>query len=242
MRLFGLIGYPLSHSFSKGFFAEKFQREHIGGCRYDNYPIPAIDAFPALWEEPELEGLNVTIPYKQAVMPYLDELSPAAEAIGAVNCIHRKDGKLTGYNTDVIGFGRSISALMQPHHTKALVLGTGGAAKAVKYFLRERGIRYLEVSRKAGDECFPYSVIDASVMASHTIIINTTPLGMYPNVDDAPPIPYEFITPQHLLYDLIYNPAETLFMKKGAEHGAVVKNGHEMLILQAEASWEIWNG
>lgn len=241
MRLFGLIGFPLSHSFSKGFFAEKFQREGITGCHYENFPIPDIAHFPALWENPELEGLNVTIPYKQAVIPFITHFSDAAKAIGAVNCIRRSGNELTGHNTDVTGFGRSLEPLLKPHHTKALILGAGGAAKAVKYALEQRGITYTEVSRKYFNGTIAYEAIDEAVMAAHTLIINTTPLGMYPNVTDAPPIPYQYITDRHLLYDLVYNPAETQFMKNGAEHGAAVKNGHEMLILQAEASWEIWN-
>lgn len=242
MRLFGLIGFPLSHSFSKGFFTEKFQREGITDCRYENFPIPAISHFPELWEQhPELEGMNVTIPYKQEVIPFLHHFSAAAKAIGAVNCIRRKNGELTGHNTDVIGFSRSLRPLLQPHHTKALILGAGGAAKAVKYALQEMGIAYTEVSRKYFDGTIAYEAITPAVMEEHTVIVNTTPLGMYPNVDDAPPIPYEELGNRHLLYDLVYNPAETLFMKKGAERGAAAKNGHEMLILQAEASWEIWN-
>ncbi|RPD40833.1 shikimate dehydrogenase family protein [Chitinophaga barathri] len=239
MRLFGLIGFPLSHSFSKGFFADKFRNESITGCHYENFPIPSIEEFPGLWaHHAELEGLNVTIPYKQAVIPYLDELSDAAKAIGAVNCIRRKDGKLTGNNTDVIGFSRSLQPLLQPQHTKALILGTGGAAKAVKYSLEQLGITYTEVSRSGPVQ---YEALNETMMREHTLIVNTTPLGMYPNVNEAPPIPYEFTGAQHLFYDLIYNPAETQFMKNGAAQGAAVKNGHEMLVLQAEASWEIWN-
>lgn len=240
VRLFGLIGFPLSHSFSKVFFADKFSKENISGCAYENFPIPSIEEFPGLWANyEELEGLNVTIPYKQAVIPYLDELSDAARAIGAVNCIRKKNGKLTGNNTDVTGFSRSLQPLLQPHHTKALVLGTGGAAKAVKYSLAQLGIAFSEVSRSGP---ITYDALNESVMKEHTLIVNTTPLGMYPNELDAPPIPYEYTGAQHLFYDLIYNPAETQFMKNGAAQGATVKNGHEMLVLQAEASWEIWNG
>ena len=242
MRLFGLIGFPLSHSFSKGFFAEKFQREGITDCRYENFPIPTISEFQALWNDhPELEGMNVTIPYKQEVIPFLHHFSDAAKAIGAVNCIRRSGNELTGHNTDVIGFSRSLQPLLQPQHGKALILGVGGAAKAVKFALQQLGIAFTEVSRRDGEGLLAYSAVNEAVMREHTLIINTTPLGMYPGVDAAPPIPYEFITADHLLYDLIYNPAETLFMKNGAERGAAVKNGHEMLILQAEASWEIWN-
>jgi shikimate dehydrogenase len=242
MKVYGLIGYPLSHSFSKGFFAEKFAREGIKDCMYDSFPIPEIGELPALLAQyPDLQGLNVTIPYKQAVMSYLDELSPAAARIGAVNCIHFKDGRKTGYNTDAIGFRRSLEPLLQSHHNKALVLGTGGAAKAVQYVLEDLNIPYKLVSRQASADSIPYEQLDASMMASHTLIVNTTPLGMYPDVSAAPALPYEQLTDKHLLYDLIYNPAVTAFLQQGADRGATIKNGHEMLILQAEASWEIWN-
>lgn len=242
MRLFGLIGFPLSHSFSKGFFTDKFEKEGITGCRYENFPIEDISRFPLLWKEhPQLEGLNVTIPYKQAVIPFLDDFSEAAQEIGAVNCVQLRNNRLKGHNTDVIGFKRSLEPLLKPHHTKALILGAGGAAKAVKFALKQLGISYTEVSRKYFDGTIAYEAIDEAVMQSHPLIINTTPLGMYPNVAEAPPVPYHFINEDHLLYDLIYNPAETLFMQNGAARGAAVKNGHEMLILQAEASWEIWN-
>ena len=243
MKVYGLIGYPLSHSFSKGFFAEKFAREGIQGCLYDSFSIPAITDLTTLINQygVQLQGLNVTIPYKQAVIPFLDELSPAAETMKAVNCIHFKDGKKIGYNTDAIGFRRSLEPLLKPHHEKALVLGTGGAAKAVQYVLEALNIPYRLVSRKAVAGVITYDDLNADLMADHTVIVNTTPLGMYPNADAAPALPYEHITPQHLLYDLIYNPALTAFLQKGADKGATIKNGHEMLILQAEASWEIWN-
>jgi len=242
MKVFGLIGYPLSHSFSKGFFAEKFQKEGISDCIYENFPLEDISQFPALLEQqPDLRGLNVTIPYKEAVLPWLDELSPAAEQIKAVNCIQFHEGIRIGFNTDVMGFKRSLQPLLKPHHTNALVLGTGGAAKAVMFVLQELNIPYTVVSRRAHDGIISYNMLDKDIMTAHTIIINTSPLGMYPQVDAAPPIPYELITKHHLLYDLIYNPAETLFLKQGAAKGAAVKNGHEMLVLQAEASWDIWN-
>ncbi|UPK71306.1 shikimate dehydrogenase family protein [Chitinophaga filiformis] len=242
MKVYGLIGYPLSHSFSKGFFAEKFAREGIRDCMYESFPIPEIGELPALIAQyPDLQGLNVTIPYKQVVMPYLDEMSPAAAQIGAVNCIRFKNGRKTGYNTDAIGFRRSLEPLLKSYHNKALVLGTGGAAKAVQYVLENLNIPYKLVSRKASADSVSYEQLDASIMASHTLIINTTPLGMYPNVDAAPALPYELLTDKHLLYDLIYNPAVTAFLQQGADRGATIKNGHEMLILQAEASWEIWN-
>ncbi|SFE95563.1 shikimate dehydrogenase [Chitinophaga sp. CF118] len=243
MKVYGLIGYPLSHSFSKDFFAEKFARENIKDCIYESFPLPAIKELkPLLASQPELLGLNVTIPYKEAVIPYLDELSPAAAQIKAVNCIRIIDGVKTGFNTDAIGFRRSLEPLLQSHHTNALILGTGGAAKAVQYVLEALNIPYKLVSRKAAhDGAVTYDQLDAEVMEEHTIIINTTPLGMYPNAEAAPELPYNFLSSQHLLYDLIYNPAMTAFLKHGADKGATIKNGHEMLILQAEASWEIWN-
>lgn len=242
MRVFGLIGYPLSHSFSKGFFAEKFQREGIRNCIYENFPLAEIGRFPALLEEqPRICGLNVTIPYKEAVIPWLDELSPAAAQIKAVNCIQFYEGRKTGYNTDVMGFKRSLQPLLKPHHTNALVLGTGGAAKAVMFVLQELNIPYTLVSRREQSGAVTYDALDKAVMEDHTIIVNTTPAGMYPQTDTAPALPYDLLGPQHLLYDLVYNPERTLFLQKGETQGATVKNGHEMLVLQAEASWEIWN-
>ncbi|RFM36149.1 shikimate dehydrogenase family protein [Chitinophaga silvisoli] len=243
MKVYGLIGYPLSHSFSKGFFAEKFAREGIQGCVYDSFSLPAITELEPLMAQygEELQGLNVTIPYKEAVIPYLDELSPAAAKMKAVNCIRFINGRKIGHNTDAIGFRRSLEPLLQPHHNKALVLGTGGAAKAVQFVLEALHIPYQLVSRQAGAGTIPYEAVTAGIIATHTLIINTTPLGMYPNVDAAPALPYEGLNEQHLLYDLIYNPAITAFLQKGADRGATIKNGHEMLILQAEASWEIWN-
>ncbi|ATL49808.1 shikimate dehydrogenase [Chitinophaga caeni] len=243
MNIYGLIGYPLSHSFSKGFFTEKFSREHIQDCIYENYAIPSIEDFPALLEaHPGIKGLNVTIPYKEQVIRYLKSLSPAAQRIGAVNCIKvLPGGVLEGYNTDVIGFGNSLLPLLKPHHKKALIFGTGGAAKAVQYVLEQQDIPYKSVSRKAAGEHITYADISPSLLATHTLLINTTPLGMYPNLDAAPEIPYQYLDSNHLLYDLVYNPAETKFLKLGAARGAQIKNGHEMLILQAEASWEIWN-
>jgi shikimate dehydrogenase len=185
--------------------------------------------------------LNVTIPYKEVVIPFLDELSKAAAQVGAVNCIRFKDGKKTGYNTDVIGFTKSLQPLLQPHHNRALILGTGGAAKAVMYALQELAVPYTIVSRQAANGALSYDSLDQATMELHTLIINTTPLGMYPKVDTLPEIPYQYLTSRHLLYDLVYNPAATLFLQRGAAQGATIKNGHEMLILQAEASWEIWH-
>ncbi|SHM06869.1 shikimate dehydrogenase [Chitinophaga jiangningensis] len=242
MKTYGLIGYPLSHSFSKGYFAEKFKKEAIADCEYENFPIADIATFPTLFhQQANLQGLNVTIPYKEVVIPFLDDLSDAARAIGAVNCIRLEEGRKIGYNTDVIGFTNSLKPLLKPHHTRALVLGTGGAAKAVMYALQQLQLPYTVVSRTASAAAVAYTSLDKKIIEQNTLIINTTPLGMYPNVDAQPPIPYEFIGPQHLLYDLVYNPPVTRFLQLGEEKGAAIKNGHEMLILQAEAAWEIWN-
>jgi shikimate dehydrogenase len=242
MKLFGLIGYPLSHSFSKKYFTDKFQQEGIDDSRYELFPIEKIDDISSLLDENlDLTGLNVTIPYKEQVIPYLHELSPAVQSIGACNCIHVVNGRLVGYNTDVIGFQKTLEPQLREHHTKALVLGTGGAAKAVHHVLKLKGIEYIEVSRSARGEVISYDQIDEELMCSHTLIINTTPLGMYPHVDAAPNIPYAFLGRQHYLYDLVYNPNPTLFLKNGIDKGATVENGSEMLRIQAEESWKIWN-
>ena len=247
MDKYGLIGYPLKHSFSIGYFNEKFQSENID-AEYVNFEIPRIEDFMEVIEEnPNLRGLNVTIPYKEQVIPYLDELDKDTAKIGAVNVIKfipqaKGKVKLVGYNSDIIGFTRSIEPLLQPHHTKALILGTGGASKAVFHGLANLGIRSTFVSRtKKNDEVLTYTELTPAIMQEYTVIVNTTPLGMYPKVDFCPDIPYDQLTPKHLLYDLLYNPSETLFMKKGMEQEATVKNGLEMLLLQAFAAWEIWN-
>lgn len=239
MNRYGLIGKTLGHSFSQRYFTEKFAREGLD-ARYDNYEMPSADGVVDLIAStPELVGLNVTIPYKQDVIPLLRSLDPDAEAIGAVNVIRIRD--MRGFNTDVIGFRESIRPLLQPHHTKALVLGTGGASLAVKYGLRQLGIQPLSVSRSSREGVITYDDLDATVMSDHTVIINCTPLGTFPRVDECAPIPYHLLTPRHLLFDLVYNPEETLFLRKGREQGASTKNGYEMLIRQAEAAWEIWN-
>lgn len=247
MQKYGLIGYPLKHSFSIGYFNEKFEAENID-AQYVNFEIPDIRDFMEVIEEnPNLCGLNVTIPYKEQVIPYLDELDKDTAKIGAVNVIKiirlpKGKVKLVGYNSDIVGFTQSIEPLLQPHHTKALILGTGGASKAVFHGLDNLGIKATFVSRtKKSDDILTYRELTPEIMQEHTVIVNTTPLGMYPKVDFCPDIPYDQLTPNHLLYDLLYNPNETLFMKKGKEQGAVVKNGLEMLLLQAFASWEIWN-
>lgn len=243
MKLFGLIGYPLGHSFSKQYFTEKFEKEGITGCKFEAFPIPSIDEFPPLLKNnPELKGLCVTIPYKEQVLPFIDELSEEVKAIGATNSIKIVDGKLTAYNTDIVGFEKSFIKLLQPHHTKALVLGTGGASKAVQYVLKKLGITFLVVTRnKEGKpDHITYDAIDETMMKEYPVIINCSPVGMYPNDGIAPAIPYHFISADHYLYDLVYKPAETLFLKKGKERGAVTENGYEMLLLQAEESWRIW--
>jgi shikimate dehydrogenase len=237
-----LIGYPLAHSFSKKYFSEKFQRENILNCVYENFPLSRIEEFPQLIQSnPNLVGLNVTIPYKEQVIPFLDELDEAVEEIGAVNTIKVSSRKLKGHNTDVFGFIHSIKNLIQPFHSSALILGTGGSSKAVAFGLKKMGIEFDFVSRNPDEKELRYEDLDDSVLHHYKIIINTTPIGMFPEVDVCPPIPYEYLTPSHLLFDLIYNPEETLFLKKGKEKQAATKNGLEMLQLQAEKSWEIWN-
>lgn len=239
--LFGLIGYPLSHSFSPEYFGKKFAREGIGAV-YQAFPLESITHFQKLiTDHKSLHGLNVTIPYKQAIIPYLDKLDGAAEAVGAVNCIDIRDGKAKGYNTDITGFQRSLEPLLQAHHNKALILGTGGASLAVAYVLEQLRIPYTKVSRHRSAGILAYEDIDEATISGHPLIINTTPLGMYPEVHTAPALPYTAINPSHMLYDLIYNPTETRFLKLGKEQGATIKNGYEMLVLQADASWDIWN-
>lgn len=243
MRLFGLIGYPLSHSFSKKYFTEKFESEGIEDCRYELFPIETIDEIKQLLQNNTgLCGLNVTIPYKQLVLRHLTDESNLPEGIRACNCIKIKDGELIGYNTDVVGFEKSFTPLLASHHTKALVLGNGGATAAVVYVLKKAGIQYSIVSRqKHGIPNLTYADIDEKMMKENSIIINTTPLGTFPGVDECPSIPYQFITDRHYLFDLVYNPAKTLFLQKGEDKGAVIKNGYDMLVLQAEESWRIWN-
>lgn len=241
MDKYGLIGFPLGHSFSRGFFTEKFAREGID-AEYVNFEIPdASMLLDVIRNNPELRGLNVTLPHKQAVIPLLDELSDEAREIGAVNVIRIRDGKLKGFNSDIIGFTDSIRPLLQPHHKKALVLGTGGASKAICVGLNRLGIEWTYVSRSPREGMLTYEDITAETLQQYTVIVNCTPVGMFPKVDAAPAIPYELLTPQHLLFDCVYNPEDTLFMQKGRAQGATVKNGLEMLHLQAEASWKFWN-
>lgn len=240
-NLYGLIGYPLSHSFSKKYFTEKFLREGIENSVYELFPLEQIELFSSLIDsQPQLRGLNVTIPYKEQVLPYLDELSVEVNEIGACNCISFSNGKLTGYNTDVIGFEQSLLPLLQTHHTRALVLGTGGAAKAVCWVLNKLKIDYKIISRKVGGDYLSYDELNESIIRDFPIIINTTPLGMQPNVNTKPSLPYESITEKHLCYDLVYNPLTTAFLSEAEKRGAIIKNGLQMLELQAEAAWEIW--
>ena len=245
MDKYGLIGYPLGHSFSIGYFNEKFQNENIDAV-YENFEIPSLDSLEeVLATNPELRGLNVTIPYKERVMSYLDTITPEARAIGAVNVIRvtHKGNKtlLKGYNSDVIGFTRSIEPMLEPFHKKALVLGTGGAAKAITFGLRSLGLETVYVSRFERPDTIQYETITPEIVKEYNVIVNCTPVGMYPNADICPKLPYEAMDSHNLLYDLIYNPDETLFMQKGAARGATVKNGLEMLLLQAFVSWEFWN-
>lgn len=241
-RTFGLIGFPLSHSFSKQYFSEKFKREQINACSYEMYSIKEVaEVLDLISANPSLCGLNVTIPHKLAVIPYLTELDPAAKEVGAVNCISINQGTLKGYNTDVYGFAESLKPLLQKHHQKALIFGDGGAAKAVKYVLNQLQIQYLTVVRNPQPNTILYSAVTAELLEEYKLLINTTPLGMMPNISTCPIIPYQHLNTQHLAYDLVYNPEETLFLTKAKEQGAQIKNGSEMLILQAERSWSIWN-
>ena len=246
MDKYGLIGYPLGHSFSVSFFNEKFANEGIN-ARYINFEIPKIeDLTEVLASNPELRGLNVTIPYKQKVISYLDDMSPEARAIGAVNVIRitrkGRSSVLKGFNSDVIGFTRSIEPMLESIHKKALILGTGGASMAVEYGLKSLGIEPLFVSREHKEGAITYSDVTPKLIKEYNVIVNCTPLGMYPKSDTCPQLPYEAMDSHTILYDLIYNPDETLFMKRGAKYGATTKNGLEMLLLQAYASWDFWNG
>ncbi|HJH77217.1 MULTISPECIES: shikimate dehydrogenase family protein [Prevotellaceae] len=245
MDKYGLIGYPLGHSFSKSYFNEKFENEGIN-AEYINFEIPTLDSLPEiLASNPELKGLNVTIPYKEKVISYLDSISPEARAIGAVNVIrvdHKgNDTYLKGFNSDVIGFTKSIEPLLERFHKKALILGTGGASKAINFGLKSLGLETVFVSRFERPGTIQYSQITPDIIQEYNVIVNCTPCGMYPHIDECPQLPYEAMTSKNILYDLLYNPDETLFMKKGAQHGATVKNGLEMLLLQAFASWEFWH-
>ncbi len=245
MKQYGLIGRPLSHSFSKKYFTQKFEREHISDCSYELFEIENINLFPEILENnPNLKGLNITIPYKETILNYLTEINESAEAIGAVNTVKISFDKKTlkGYNTDYYGFKKSLKPFLDINHERALILGAGGAAKTVRYVLNELNIDCLLVSRNPKNENeIAYHDINEYVIKHHQLIINTTPVGMFPNTENSPSLNYKNLTPKHLLYDLIYNPSETGFLKKGKEQGCITLNGMEMLKLQAEKSWEIWN-
>jgi shikimate dehydrogenase len=254
MKLLGLIGYPLSHSFSKKYFTQKFEREGLTqDWQYELFPIETIEKFPELIQtysssnsdsQPYLVGLNVTIPYKEAVMPFLDDLHETAKDVGAVNCIKFSEGKLIGYNTDYFGFQKSLLGLLEGDHLKgdlkALILGTGGSAKAVAYALKDLNIPYQYVSRKLSENGLTYDELNTSILKTHRLIINTTPLGMSPHTEGCPSIPYESLNETFFLYDLVYNPELTTFLKNGKSQGAKVKNGLDMLHFQAEKGWAIW--
>ena len=244
MAVYGLVGFPLGHSFSRKYFTDKFETEGIAEASFELMPMELVSGLrEKIASMPDLRGFAVTIPHKQAVIHLLDHISDEAKTIGAVNCIKVENGILTGYNTDVAGFEQSLVPLLKPHHQAALVFGTGGASKAVQYALRKIGIPYLLVSRDASatNADLSYTDIDEECMNRHKILINASPAGMTPDEDSCPPIPYEFITPEHLAYDLVYKPAETKFLGLAGEKGATCKNGFDMLIIQAEANWKIWN-
>jgi len=241
---FGIIGKNISYSFSPIYFSEKFKKLGLDNYKYFKFDIPEIEEFPFLiyQRKDEFKGMNVTIPYKQSIMRYLDDIDIDAKKIGAVNTIKfTDDDLLVGYNTDFYGFQKSLKPLLEDHHKKALILGTGGASKAVAYALGKLNLEFKFVSRKVSEDIFLYSLLNKEVLDEYTVIINCSPVGTHPNIDESPNIPFEFITEKHLLYDLIYNPDETKFLREGKRKGATIKNGLEMLELQAEKSWEIWN-
>ncbi len=241
MRIYGIIGWPLGHSFSKPYFEEKFARLGLGDCRYCNFPLENIGRLSEmLAAHPDLCGFNVTIPYKKEIIGLLDEISPEAAEIGAVNCVKVENGKLKGYNTDAYGFRTGLEKLIGAERPAALVLGTGGASAAVCHVLSKLGIKFFNVSRSTGPNNLTYADLTPAIMESHRLIVNTTPLGTWPETEQKPDLPYEHIGPGHFLYDLVYNPPVTAFLAEGAERGAKILNGETMLHAQAEKSWEIW--
>ncbi len=243
MKRFGLIGKKLGHSFSAKYFAEKFEREGLRECDYSLYELPEIECVKEFMLTPDLVGFNVTIPYKQQIIPYLDALDAQAREVGAVNCVKiERDGRRVGYNTDVDGIRLSLDKLLgEEKVSAALILGTGGASQAVQYVLRERGVNYKVVSREKGKADLTYDDLDQEVMSAHRLIINASPVGMYPACDNAPNIPYAMLSGSHFLFDLVYNPLTTRFMELGAEQGAATLSGIDMLYAQAESAWEIWS-
>ncbi len=238
---FGLLGKNISYSFSQGYFTQKFDDLGLTDHSYENFDIQNISAFEQLLSQNQLKGLNVTIPYKEEVIPYLAAIDRKAELIGAVNTIKFTEKGLKGYNTDAYGFQKSIESFIKPHHTKALILGTGGASKAIRFVLEELGIDYSYVSRSKREDGFTYEELNKEIIQDYTVIINCTPLGTYPDVNDKPALPYQYLCKEHLLFDLIYNPKKTAFLLEGELKGAEICNGLKMLKLQAEKAWEIWS-
>ncbi len=244
MATYGIIGYPLTHSFSQQYFTEKITREGIADAFFHSFPLATIDDLPALLNNnPTMIGFAVTIPHKQKVLKYVTNLSEEVKLIGAANCIKIRGAELTAYNTDIIGFERSFTKHLKANHTKALVLGTGGSSKAVQYVLQKLGVSFLIISRNKteSENCIRYQQITESIIQQYPVIINTTPLGMSPDENTCPDIPYTFLSAENYLFDLVYAPTKTLFLQKGEEHGAVIENGFQMLIIQAEENWRIWN-
>lgn len=242
MNIYGLIGKTLRHSFSKRYFSEKFRIENLLDCEYRNFELPNLSQeIPLLKLNPDLRGLNVTIPYKTEILPFLDEISATTKEINACNCIKIDKGKWIGFNTDVIGFSNSFLPYKKSYQEKALILGTGGASKAVEFSLKKAGISFLKVSRNPSEGMISYEQITREVMENYLIIINTTPLGTFPNVNECPPVPFEFVTNRHYFFDLIYNPSKTRFLFLAEKQGATIENGDKMLVIQAEESWRIWN-
>lgn len=239
---FGLLGRDIDYSFSRAYFSEKFEREKLLHCSYENFDLPNLDNFTETLQTPHLKGMNVTIPYKEEVIPFLDDLDEVSKAIGAVNTVvFGTDGSAKGYNTDHIGFSESIAPLLHKEVTDALILGTGGASKAIVYALHQMGINTKYVSRKKSKTTLNYSELSKDIINAHKLIVNCTPLGTFPNINEKPDLNYASLTSKHILFDLIYNPDETAFMKEGKKYGATVSNGQAMLVGQAEASWKLWN-
>lgn len=241
MRVFGLIGYPLGHSFSKAYFERKFQEEHITDCRFENFPLEQIHLLPDLLHTQKPEGLAVTIPYKTEVLAFAHTCSPEVAAIGAANCLCIHDAHISAHNTDIIGFEQSFLPLWKHRQNNALVLGTGGASKAICFVLNKLNIDYQLVSRNAQPNCITYASLTAEQLEKTPVIINCTPLGTFPDIATCADLPWEGIGPQHYLYDLVYNPSETLFLRRGRQAGATIKNGADMLAIQADANWRLWN-
>ncbi|HVX27695.1 MAG TPA: hypothetical protein VHB70_15190 [Parafilimonas sp.] len=242
MRQYGLIGYPLSHSFSKKYFDEKFITENITDAEFFNFQLKEISEIKKIFEEhQQLLGLAITIPHKKNIIQYTTSFSDVVRDTGACNCLKITSTEKIGFNTDVVGFEKSFKKKLLPHHNKALILGTGGAAVAVEYVLRKLGIQYSFVSRNEHANAFSWQELNREIIEEHSVIINCTPLGTFPKVDEFPDLPYEYLTDKHYLFDLVYNPSRTQFLLKGQQRNSTIKNGYEMLVIQAEENWRIWN-